>query len=156
MVKRFGDKEYAATLSKKQIGTAVLFFNTDHEILIVKPDYRDEWLVPGGSSDNNESPLHCAIREVREEIGLDISDLELIGIQYAHKKEFFSDSIKFIFYGGVLTDKEISEIKLQVDELEGYQFVPPKRAIGLLSSSLQLSLQKCLDALKDGTVTYIE
>jgi 8-oxo-dGTP diphosphatase len=48
MTKKFTDTEYAAVLPKKQVGTAVLLFNTKGEILIVKPDYKEGWLVPGG------------------------------------------------------------------------------------------------------------
>ncbi|MHB1163149.1 MAG: hypothetical protein ACYCZZ_01290 [Minisyncoccota bacterium] len=49
MPKKFTDEEYAKMLPKKQVGTAVLFFNAKGELLIVKPDYKEGWLVPGGS-----------------------------------------------------------------------------------------------------------
>src|ERR1035437_5888396 len=113
MTKKFTDEEYAAKLPKKQVGTAVLFFNTKGELLILKPDYKDGWLVPGGSTDDNESPLHCAIRETREEIGLAITELQLVGIYYESKKGVFTDSLKFIFSGGVIADDQIMQIKLQ-------------------------------------------
>ncbi len=143
-------------LPKKQVGTAVLFFNTKEELLIVKPDYREGWLVPGGATDDNESPLHCAIRETKEEIGLEISELHLVGIYYAHKKGVFTDSLKFIFSGGTLTEQQISEIKLQTEELEKYSFAPPEEAIPLLSSSLQKSVPICLEAIKNKAVAYLE
>ena len=41
MVKKFTDEEYAKMLPKKQVGTAVLFFNTKGELLIVKHDYKE-------------------------------------------------------------------------------------------------------------------
>jgi ABC-type methionine transport system ATPase subunit len=50
MTKKFSDEEYAAVLPKKIIGTAVLLFNTKGELLILKPDYKDGWLVPGWST----------------------------------------------------------------------------------------------------------
>ena len=117
-MKKYTDEEYAALLPKKQVGTAILFFDQEEKILIVKPDYREGWLVPGGSADNDESPLTCAIRETKEEIGLDIPNMELAGIYYAHKKGVFTDSLKFIFSGGVLTNDQISQIKLQTEELK--------------------------------------
>jgi 8-oxo-dGTP pyrophosphatase MutT (NUDIX family) len=133
-----------------------MFFDTKGELLILKPDYKDGWLIPGGSTDDNESPLHCAIRETREEIGLDISALQLVGIYYGHKEGVFTDSLKFIFYGGTLTDEQINQINLQTDELEEYVFVPPEKAIPLLSPSLQKSIPACLEAIKNKTVAYIE
>ena len=156
MAKKFTDEEYAALLPKKQVGTAVLFFNEKGELLILKPDYKDGWLVPGGATDENESPLHCAIRETKEEIGIDISELQLVGVYYGPKKGVFTDSLKFIFSGGVLNKNQIAEIKLQTEELEKYAFTSQQEAISLFSSSLQKSVPACLEAIKNKTVAYIE
>ena len=156
MPKKFTDEEYAKILPKKQVGTAVLFFNSKGELLIVKPDYKEGWLVPGGSCDDNESPLNCALRETEEEIGLTVTLLELVGIYYAPKKGHFSDSLKFLFYGGVLTANQISQIKLQKEELETFVFTSPEKAMPLLSQSLQKSVLPCLKAIKHKTVVYLE
>lgn len=156
MPKKFTDEEYAKILPKKQVGTAVLFFNSKRELLIVKPDYKEGWLVPGGSCDDNESPLHCALRETKEEIGLTVAILNLVGIYYAPKKEPFTDSLKFIFNGGVLTDEQISQIKLQTAELEEYTFASPEKAIPTLSPSLRRSIPECLQAIEKRKVVYLD
>ncbi len=156
MTKKFTDEEYAAILPKKQVGTAVLFFNTKGELLILKPDYKDGWLVPGGATDDNESPLRCAIRETKEEIGLDVTDLQLVGVYYGPKKGAFTDSLKFIFSGGTLTENQITQVKLQTEELEEYIFASLEKAVPLLSPSLQKSVPACLEAIKNKTVAYIE
>ena len=156
MANKFTDEEYAKILPKKSAGTAVLFFNSKGELLIVKPNYRKSWLLPGGTIDEDESPLYGAVRETREEIGLDIVELKLVGVYYGHKKGVFTDSFKFIFSGGPLTENQITQIKLQTEELEEYKFMSPNEAIPLLSSSLQKCIPKCLDAIKSKTVVYIE
>lgn len=156
MPKKFTDEEYAAMLPKKQVGAAVLFFNTKGELLIVKPNYRDGWLVPGGATDENESPLHSAIRETKEEIGLDITELQLVGVHYGHKKGVFTDSLKFVYCGGILTDDQITQIKLQTEELEEYMFTSPEKAIPLFTSSLKKCVPACLDAIKNKTFAYTE
>ncbi len=156
MAKKYSDEEYAKLLPKKQVGTAVLFFNSKDELLVVKPDYRDGWLVPGGSADADESPLQCAVRETREEIGLDLPELRLVGIYYGKSRGVFTDSLKFVFYGGILSDETITKIRLQTEELEEYRFAPAEEAIPLLSTSLQKSVPPCLDAIKNNTCAYIE
>lgn len=156
MTKKFSDEEYTKLLPKKQVGTAVLFFNSKEELLILKPNYKDGWLVPGGSADDDESPLSCAIRETVEEIGLDIKDLKLVGIYYGHKKGVFTDSLKFVFFGDILTENQISQIKLQSEELTEFTFTSSEKAIPLLSDSLQKSIPKCLEAIKNKTFVYME
>jgi 8-oxo-dGTP pyrophosphatase MutT (NUDIX family) len=156
MPKKYTDEEYAAHLPKKQVGTAVLFFNGQGELLIVKPDYKDGWLVPGGSADENESLLQCALRETKEEIGLTFENLTLIGIYYTPAKGVYTDSLKFIYSGGVLSEDQIANILLQTEELEEYLFLPIIDALPLLSASLQKSVPASLDALRGNTVAYIE
>lgn len=156
MPKKFTDEEYARILPKKQVGTAILFFNSESQLLIVKPDYKDGWLVPGGSCDDNESPLDCAFRETQEEIGLTVATLNLVAIYYSHKKTPFTDSLKFIFNGGILTNEQIAQIKLQTEELEEYTFASPEEAVPILSPSLRRSVPDCLRAINEQRVVYID
>lgn len=156
MTKKFTDEEYAKILPKKQVGTAVLLFNAKGELLTVKPNYKEGWLVPGGATDHDESPMNCAKRETKEEIGLDIAKLQLVGVYYGPKKGVFTDSIKFIFSGGTLTESQIQQITLQKDELDEYAFMSPENAILLLSPSLKKSVPACLEAMKNTTVAYID
>jgi len=156
MPKQFTDEEYALLLPKKQVGTAIIFLNEKEEILLVKPDYRKEWLLPGGSTDEDESQLQCAVRETKEEINLDIYEPKLVGIYYGKKKGFFTDSLKFIFFGGVLSNDQISIIKLQQEELIEYKFATLNTAIPLLSLSLQKSIPACIEAIKNSTTVYLE
>lgn len=156
MVKKYSDEEYAKLLPKKQVGTAVLFFNSKNELLIVKPNYREGWLVPGGATDEDESPLQCALRETREEVGLSVPTLQLIGVYFGHKKGVYTDSLKFIFYGGTLNEDQIASVKLEIEELEEYAFLSLEDALPLLSSSLQKCVPQSVDAIKNNTVTYIE
>lgn len=97
MPKTLSDEEYIRTLPRKPVGAGVLFFNTKGELLIVKPDYRDDWLIPGGSVEANESPLQGAIRETKEEIGIDLRSPTLIGVFYKTSKGARPESIMFMF-----------------------------------------------------------
>jgi 8-oxo-dGTP pyrophosphatase MutT (NUDIX family) len=156
MARKYTDAEYAALLPKKQTGTSVLFFDALGRLLIVKPNYKDGWSVPGGSADVNESPLHCALREVKEEIGLDVKKLDLVGISYMPKHYVFSDSLKFVFHGGTLTEKQIKGICLQTEELDQFDFATVEKAMELLSPSLKSCLSACLEAIKNGKFAYCE
>ncbi|MDB5237396.1 MAG: hydrolase [Parcubacteria group bacterium] len=156
MPKKLSDEEYQRTLPRKAVGTAVLFFNTKGELLIVKPDYRDDWLVPGGSANENEAPPACAIRETNEEIELDIPALQLVGVDYAHAKGIHSDHIKFLFHGGTLSDEQISSIVLQADEIKELRFLPVEHALPLLSGSMRASIPMSIESFENGIIGYKE
>lgn len=55
----------------------VLLKNQSDEILILK-DRPDTWNFPGGKQELGESALECAIREMKEELAVEITELEEI------------------------------------------------------------------------------
>lgn len=64
------EEEYLKSLPRSRVAAGVLFFNAQGELLIVKPNYKDHWNIPGGAGDVNESPWATCEREVFEEIGI--------------------------------------------------------------------------------------
>ena len=40
--------DYYKNLPRKRMGSGALFFNSKDEALIVKPNYKDHWEIPGG------------------------------------------------------------------------------------------------------------
>ncbi|MDP3988882.1 MAG: NUDIX hydrolase [bacterium] len=149
-------EEFYKSLPKKRMGAAVLLFNGAGDLLLVKPNYRDQWSLPGGVVDAEESPRAGAIREVYEEIGLTVHDLLLCAVGYAKTKEYKTEALHFVFSGGVLTDEQIAGIVLQEDEIDAFQFVPPEDACPLLIPSLCDRVPAALLALKNKTVVYRE
>lgn len=61
-------------------GARVVVVNHKNEVLMVRhwQDDKNIWLVPGGKVEDQENSLQAAIREVKEETGLDVDILQLI------------------------------------------------------------------------------
>ena len=74
--------EYIVDLPKKRMAVGVLLFNNAEELLVVKPTYKENWSIPGGVCDENESLRETAIREVKEETNLDIKKVQLLCVDY--------------------------------------------------------------------------
>ncbi|MDX9888839.1 MAG: NUDIX hydrolase [Anaerovoracaceae bacterium] len=61
-------------------GARVVVVNHKNEVLMVRhrQDDKNIWLVPGGKVEDQENSLEAAIREVKEETGLDVDIIQLI------------------------------------------------------------------------------
>src|SRR5690554_652625 len=72
------------------------------------------WCFPGGHVERGESIYECAVREVKEETGLDISELELCGVLHWINRENDERYICFMYK----TTKYSGELIAENDEGE--------------------------------------
>ena len=96
---------------------ALALLDSDERVLICKRPQKKPmggyWEFPGGKIENDETPESAIIREVKEEVGLDIFHVEQIGM--TDRKDFF---VTQIFSG---------EIKLQEEEVSEYIWIDPRK-----------------------------
>ena len=115
------------------MGVGVVFL-ARNQILILKPTYKEHWLLPGGVIDANESPREAACREVREELGLDINVRKLLVVDYIHSQGTRTECVQFMFQGPNLSADQLKSIQLQNEEIKEFSFVPFVDALNLVSS----------------------
>lgn len=64
----------------------VIVYRDDGKILLVRGRFsRQEWALPGGGVNRNESYEQAAVREVLEEVGLKIHNLRYLGKANSHE-----------------------------------------------------------------------
>ena len=148
--------DYYKNLPKKRMGAGVLFFNEQNELLILKPNYKDHWSVPGGTVDKNESPRQCCLREIKEEIGFDLREISFLCVDYNSAQKDKTESLQFIFYGGILNADRIKKITIQDNEIDEFKFVKINEALPLLNEKLRKRIQGCLESIKSGQAVYLE
>lgn len=137
------NRRWHNALPTKAVVANVLLWNDKGELLLVKTNYRHEWNLPGGVVDESESPLLAAVREVEEELGLDIEKdaLRMCLVHFMPVDDGFKDYIAFLFDGGTLIQEQIDAIVLQADEIDEYRFAGVEEAYELLHSSRAESLR---------------
>ena len=73
-------------ISSKKDRVRVIVYRDDGDILLVKNRFsRQKWALPGGGVKHNESYEQAAVREVLEEIGLKIHNLQYLGKANSHE-----------------------------------------------------------------------
>lgn len=129
---------------------AVAVFDSGDNILLLRRKDNDKWTMPGGTLEFGERLTDCAIREVREETGLQIRITGLIGtytdphvlIAYSDgevRQEFTLVYAAEIEAGNLVIDDESKEVA----------WVPLSSAIDLpLAESQRRRLKDVVEYLK--------
>ncbi len=61
-------------------GASVIIFNNEQQVLMLQRSDNQCWCFPGGAMEPGETLYETAVREVYEETGLEIAELELFDI----------------------------------------------------------------------------
>ncbi|MCF3147578.1 NUDIX hydrolase [Streptomyces platensis] len=142
---------YIAGLPRVIAGAATLFRDAEGRLLLVEPNYRDTWILPGGTveSDAGESPRQAARRETAEEIGLDIEPGALLVVDWVRGKDR-PPLVSYLYDGGVLDAAQLSAIRVQESELLSWRMVHWDEAQTLVNREIALRVGAALKALAAG------
>jgi ADP-ribose pyrophosphatase YjhB (NUDIX family) len=146
--------QWYASLPTVYVSACVLLTDHTDRVLLVKPNYRPYWAIPGGIVNEGEPPHLCAIREAGEELGLDITLGDLLVVDWAPPQgDRPRPMVNYIFDGGTLTDP--GQICLQHDELDEALFWPWDQAVTKLPVSTAARIPAARLARKDQRTIYL-
>lgn len=132
--------------------TVEVFIVYKNKVLLRKHDKYDIWLSVGGHIELDEDPIQAAIREVKEEVGLDIKliggvkgegdngkdnrdHIDLIPPKYLcrHSVNNIHEHIVFVYFATSNTDKILEPVDIKekaetrwvsIEELEKMDLIP--------------------------------
>ncbi|RST17802.1 NUDIX hydrolase [Streptomyces sp. WAC05374] len=142
---------YIAGLPRVLAGAAALFRDGEGRVLLVEPNYREGWALPGGTieSATGETPRQAARRETLEEIGLDVEPGRLLAVDWVHGTGR-PPIVAYVYDGGVLSGEQFRAIRVQEEELISWKLVEPEELATYLLGSLAFRVAASLDALATG------
>ena len=145
-----------AKQARKRVAADVLILDQAGRVLLVDPTYKPDWDMPGGMAEANERPSAAAERELREELGLELSVGRLLYLEWAPPHGPWDDTLMFVFDGGTLSDASIAALRTTDDELRTFAFVSVDEARGRLRPYVWQRLRQAVTARETGETIYVE
>lgn len=106
------------------VGATILVFNNKNELLLNLRSDTNNWGIPGGAKELNETLEECAIRELKEETNINVHDLELITV-LSGKEYYFKypngDELDCVIVLYKVSNYE-GELKINDDESKELKF----------------------------------
>ena len=104
----------------------LLVVNEAGEILLQKRRDTGQWALPGGAQEIGETPTQCAVRECKEETGIDAEVTGLLGIYSdpAHIIEYTDGEVRQE-YEVTFTGRLIGGVPRSNDEASDVRWVRP-------------------------------
>lgn len=112
--------------TKRVIGQGLLR-STDGRVLLCQLTYKRDWDLPGGVVDPGESPATCVVREVREELGLEVSVRGMLAVNWLAPYRGWDDALLCLFDLGTVDASITDEAKLLRREIRAVHWVEPDR-----------------------------
>ncbi len=136
------------------VAAGALITDVAGSVLLVKPNYRELWSLPGGICEFGEKPQLGCEREVAEELGLAIRPGRLLVVDW--NQPYGADArpiIHFVFDGGVRQDG--SGIVVQESELDGFRFTAESELPAHLPPAGLTRITGALRALAEDTTIFL-
>lgn len=146
-------QEDAPTANSIKPAAAVAILNPKHELLMLHRKDNKRWTMPGGTLEFGESMTECALREVKEECGLEVEIKDIIGtytdpnIRVAYSDGEVRQEFTIVYYG------EVSGYEITLDdESSQFQWVSLDAVLKLsLADSQKRRLIDVIEYLHSGT-----
>jgi 8-oxo-dGTP pyrophosphatase MutT (NUDIX family)/GNAT superfamily N-acetyltransferase len=106
-----------AMLPRKRVITQGILRNERGEFLLCELTYKPEWDLPGGVVEPGESPATGLVREIREELGLDLEPTGLAAINWLPPWSGWDDACTMVFELGRLPASATDRMRLEPTEI---------------------------------------
>jgi len=113
LLKKLSIDPIVPTARNHTLGVGVVVINDNNEILVIKDRIGQRYKLPGGYIDDDENISTAAVREVKEETGIDVDFTSIIALGHFKPLQFGESNL----YVGCTAKANSSEINI-IDDYE--------------------------------------
>ncbi|MDY6874338.1 MAG: NUDIX hydrolase [Chloroflexota bacterium] len=147
---------FLQSLPRKRMAAGAFFRDEAGRVLLVKPAYKPGWDLPGGVVEENEAPKAACRREIREELDLASAIGRLLVVDYNSATEVKTESLMFVFDGGVLSPEMLAQVRLPPEELADFRCFDPAELPAAMTPTLRRRVGQAWQMLMNGGDVYLE
>ncbi len=143
-------------LPRKRAISQLLVRDTEDRVLLCNLTYKQDWDLPGGVVEMNESPRLAVAREVDEELSLDLAAGELVLTDWLPPWSGWDDAVCLVFDGGVHDPALAERIVPQAREIRSARFCTIAEVHQLCADFTARRIDSALANLAGARVPYTE
>jgi len=113
LLKRLVENPIIPTAKNHTLGVGVVVINDNNELLVIKDRLGKKYKLPGGYIDDDENISTAAVREVKEETGIEIEFTSIIALGHFKPHQFNESNV----YIGCTAQAKSSKINI-IDDYE--------------------------------------
>lgn len=144
-----------SVLPRKRLIAHVIMRDDHDRFVLCETTFKPDWELPGGIVEPDESARAGAIREVREELGIDLAPGPVLVADWLPPYLGWEDAVELIFDGGRVAEAEVAAYDLDQHEIRRARLVTLAEAEALVTPLSHRRLSAAL-ALPPGGFAYLE
>lgn len=137
-------------LPRKRVIAQVLVRDPQDRVLHCQLTYKKDWDLPGGIIEVGENPRTGALREVQEELALDLSTDRLLLTDWMPAWGGWDDAVCLVFDGGVVQPEVLEQVVRQEREIRSVAFLDPDQVLERAADFTARRVASALAALRGG------
>ncbi len=143
-------------LPRKRAIAQLLARDTAGRVLLCRLTYKQDWDLPGGVVEVNESPRQAASREVAEELALELPAGALLLTDWLPPWSGWDDALCLVFDGGAHAPSLLEAAVLQPREIREVAFCTPEEVRERCADFTARRVESALASLDGRGVPYTE
>ena len=143
-------------LPRKRAIAQMLVRDADERVLLCRLTYKNDWDLPGGVVEVNESPGQAVSREVAEELALEVAAGPLLLTDWLPPWSGWDDALCLVFDGGVLAADVLDDAVLEAREIRAVEFCTMEQVHERCADFTARRIDAALLTLRGGGTAYTE
>ena len=132
--KDIGEQAVEMSNPRLRLGARGIVIREDGKIAVFNKTNKNEYKLPGGGLEGEETPEDAFLREVLEETGCEVDIIECLGRAEEYKSLINFKQISYVFIGKVLNDtKQLNLTEKEKNEGSKLLWETPERALELIT-----------------------